>query len=161
MENKASAFDKKVSDRAATLHTIYDQLKTSRLQGVKVLFRATYMNSHLLSVATRSYFLDINRTKIFHKIKLADRHKQCGYTMKWISKIRPIQLFNQDIYGYWSHLANEAFAFYCGTAYLELPDDFSLDDNSWQALLYTLHYRELSGDHLSLLSYFMEKSANK
>ncbi|MBF0133212.1 MAG: hypothetical protein HQL75_11585 [Magnetococcales bacterium] len=51
----------------------------------------------------------------------ADPHKEAAFVIKWISKLKPIQLFQTDQSTTYSKLyANEILAFYCGMNILDV-----------------------------------------
>ena len=50
-----------------------------------------YLNKYLLQHAVESYFCDMYRLIIFRGIR-ADYHKQAAFLIKWIVKLRPIQI---------------------------------------------------------------------
>ncbi|WP_448190136.1 hypothetical protein [Azospirillum sp. sgz301742] len=50
------------------------------------------MNKGLLAHAVESYFLDIQRLKTFHGLERANRFKRAGFSVKWLCRIRPIQV---------------------------------------------------------------------
>ncbi|MBF0476968.1 MAG: hypothetical protein HQK59_14285, partial [Deltaproteobacteria bacterium] len=84
------------------------------------------LNIPILRHCVECYFADINRTKDFHKITWADQHKCAAYTIKWITKLRPLQTrstclnFDEKILQ-----ANEIFAITTGLTFLQLkPEDF-------------------------------------
>lgn len=55
-----------------------------------------YMSNPLLMIAVKSYFHDIRRLKSFHHMTRADHFKIAGYSTKWLSKVRPIQVQKVD-----------------------------------------------------------------
>ena len=62
-----------------------EKLKGSGLDGAE-------MNSALLINAIESYFIDVRRIKAFHGMERVDRYKIASYTLKWLCKIRPVQV---------------------------------------------------------------------
>jgi hypothetical protein len=50
-----------------------------------------YLNRHILQHAVESYYCDLYRLTIFRGIK-ADYHKQAAFLIKWIVKLRPVQI---------------------------------------------------------------------
>lgn len=122
------------------------------------LTKAT-LNKRLLVNAVQSYFLDISRVKQFHGMHTADRFKIAGYTLKWLSKIKPIQHPDVDSSSPNSDkrliLLNEDFALanafvICGINYKNVPVKFVLD------VLYTLHYRAVDA---GILAHLMEMAS--
>ena len=50
-----------------------------------------YLNKHILLHALESYYCDLYRLTIFRGIE-ADYHKQAAFLIKWIVKLRPVQI---------------------------------------------------------------------
>ncbi len=53
---------------------------------------SAFINNIVLANAVQSYFQDIERLKNYHNIKRADRFKIAGYTVKWLTGAKPIQI---------------------------------------------------------------------
>ena len=115
----------------------------------------------LLFLVVKSYFDDIYRFKDYTGSKSADRHKQAAYLIKWISKLRPIQIVS-EITPYSNEIIwiNSSFSLYVGLIFLDVPNIFaSLSDSMYETLMYTTQYRYISGKQLSPLLYLIEKEA--
>ena len=50
-----------------------------------------YLNKYVLQHAVESYYCDLYRLTIFRGIR-ADYHKQAAFLIKWIVKLRPVQI---------------------------------------------------------------------
>lgn len=61
----------------------------------KLGLRKISLHPMLLANAVESYYLDIHRVKTFHGMERADHFKVAGYTVKWLTKIRPIQVLDR------------------------------------------------------------------
>jgi hypothetical protein len=125
-------------------------------------WKSVKLNIFVLRNMVESYYLDIDRTKAFHGIKYADKHKKAALTIKWISKLRPIQLLSddsKDISGD-VFLSNALFAINAGLSFLEI-DIRRISQPFFNHLLYISQYRELDGSHLATTMYVLEKSLNK
>ncbi len=72
----------------ATFTAYAKQIKKRGLEKIQ-------LNRLQLAHAVESYFLDIQRVKDFHGMERADHFKVAGYTLKWLSKIRPIQILDE------------------------------------------------------------------
>ena len=79
-----------------------------------------YLNNALLLGSIESYFIDLNRAKAFHEIAYADAHKRAAYTIKWIVKLKPIQVLRSKGIERKHLLANEIFALIAGLSFLEI-----------------------------------------
>lgn len=99
------------------------------------------LSSAVLYNVVVSYFHDVERHKEFHGTDLVDETKQGAFTMKWISKLRPIQITCsvEDVSTNILYI-NEAFAVRCGLAFLRVSPDV-LPRRLYADLLYTLRYR--------------------
>ncbi len=88
-----------------------------------------------------SYFYDVDRHKDFHGTSLVDETKQGAFTMKWITKLRPVQFCCsvQDVTDKILY-ANEIYAVRCGLAFMKVSPD-ELPDHLYHDLLYTLRNR--------------------
>ena len=108
------------------------------------------LNIAVLHNVVVSYFHDVERHKEFHGTDLVDETKQGAFTMKWISKLRPIQFscsvedVSKDIL-----YINEAFAVRSGLAFLRISPDV-LPPRLYGDLLYTLRNRPVD-DRMLLL----------
>ena len=119
-----------------------------------------YLNQGLLYKAVYSYFVDLQRTKCFHNISFADQHKKAAFTMKWLSKVKPIQIKHTvqvDQIDEETLQANEWFALVAGISFLDLSID-SLPDHYINNILYILQYRDVECLVLSSKMYLLEKS---
>ncbi|MBC2696710.1 MAG: hypothetical protein HF982_15825 [Desulfobacteraceae bacterium] len=119
-----------------------------------------YLNEALLYNAVYSYFIDLQRTKCFHNIPFADQHKKAAYTMKWITKVKPIQIKHTvdiDKIDEECMQANELFAFIAGISFLDV-DLNKLPDHFINNILYILQYRDVECLVLSSKMYLIERS---
>jgi len=119
----------------------------------------TLLDKDILLHCVDSYLCDIERTKAFHDIHLADQHKQAGFTIKWITKCRPIIIKPGSPQTKASLLANEVFALTAGLFKINASVK-ELSDSLLRNLLYTLHYRNLDAEVLSTLMYAVECGLN-
>lgn len=115
----------------------------------------TLLDRDILLHCVESYICDLERTKAFHDILLADQHKQAAFTIKWIAKTRPILVRPGAPQTKTSLLANEVFALTAGLNWLRATPSH-LSDALLRNLLYTLHYRNLDAEVLATLMYTIE-----
>ena len=110
-----------------------------------------------------AYFDDLYRIKSFHGYELGDRHKKAGFTMKWISKIKPLQLTTQDPIDRYAFLVNERFALAVSLPFLDYEQEAepAISPNFIENLLFSLHYREHDSEVLAILAYLLECSINQ
>ncbi len=106
-------------------------------------FRHLRMNRAILCIVVRSYFDDVDRHKSYHGSPLVDEIKQAGFTIKWLSKLRPVQ-FDCDDGQTTKELLyiNEIFAVRAGLAFMKRSPD-QIPEEIYADLLYTLHYRHV------------------
>lgn len=131
--------------RCAYLYQAFEaynkKLSVTGLQGAE-------MNKALLLHAVESYFLDIRRLKTFHGMERADRYKIAGYFLKWISKIKPIQIgpiggLSPDLQKR-GILVNADFALIHALTIANI-DQAKIHSRLIVSLLYSAHYRDLDG----------------
>jgi len=114
-----------------------------------------YLQGEILRHAVESYFLDIYRMKAFHQIELADQHKRASFTMFWIAKLRPIQIYEDANMTDALHLINERFALHAGLSHLDIGIE-DISENYTSNLMYTLHYRQFPPEVLTSMMYLLE-----
>jgi hypothetical protein len=124
-----------------------------------------YLNNAFLELAVTAYFDDIERYKMFSGAERADNHKQSAYTIKWIAKIKPIQLLpvsdeNKDNYSTGLIDINLHFAIYSGIILFLRKGIFQLMSEQFlNHLIYSLRYRNISGKQWALSMFLLEKIA--
>lgn len=122
------------------------------------------LSTDKLHCAAKAYMDDLYRYEDYAESPCADRHKQAGYRMKWISRFQPIQLNTEkiddgDIKDTLLDV-NESFAFFAGLARLdniERAPDF-ISDEFYDHMIYTLRYRNVTGKGLSTIMYLIEQA---
>jgi hypothetical protein len=120
-----------------------------------------YLNKDLLAVVIGSYFDDIYKYKLYSHSQRADNHKQGAYIIKWISKIRPIQILpNVEITNELLFI-NASFAIFIGFSFLKLNVFDAIEPLFYKHLIYETQYREISGKSYACLLYAIEKMAEK
>lgn len=111
-----------------------------------------YLNRYLLREAVESYFCDIYRLKFFRPVNRINEHKKAAYTMKWLSRVRPVQV--HDGFGADSPtlMVNAFFALIVGLELLGVKYD-ARDDDWWTTFIrettYLLHYHSVSVETLT------------
>lgn len=115
-----------------------------------------YINKAVLYFAIVSIYDDIQKFLNYSKLEIADRHKFAGYTIKWISKLRPIQsgnIDNEDLL-----TINSFFALWCGLNLLQVEGKFELlSPEFFDHLMYETHYRAVSGRSYASKLFLIEK----
>lgn len=121
-------------------------------------FKGIFLSRKILRLAVESYFRDIERLKSFHKIEFSDQHKRAAFTMLWIVRTHPVQLHTDANMTEALLLINELFAIHAGFAHLGLTssDISAMTANYLRNLVYTLHYRPVSGELLASVAYLVE-----
>ena len=101
------------------------------------------LNRTVLYNIVVSYFEDVDRHKEYHGTPRVDSAKQGAYSIKWIAKLRPIQLkcaeedVNQELL-----YINEIYALRCGLSFMRVIPAI-LPGQLYDDLLYTLRYRHI------------------
>lgn len=121
------------------------------------------MNEALLMHAIESYFKDLKRLKDFHPIAKADHFKIAGFTIKWLSKVRPIQMMPFDEtdkeLALNAIMMNARFAVMIGLSFAKIdhkkiiehsntPKKGNIDDQSHsivETMIYSAMYRDMEG----------------
>ena len=121
----------------------------------------------LKDVAER-YWTDVDRLHRYHGMARIDRHKIAGYLTYWICKLRPIMVVKNDIWlGSPSipQFINETFAIFVALGRLQAHHDtaktgkdITVKSGFYNALRYSLRYRLLTADMLSMAYYLIEEA---
>jgi hypothetical protein len=159
-DEERAVLESKILLRINTLESLYNSFmnKYSNIKDV------VHINKYLLYAIVKSYYYDIHRFKDFSCSTWADNHKQAAYTVKWISKFRPIQIIidekeienrkiEKDLF-----LINSFFALFAGFSFLGNANIISsISTRFYTHLIYLTLYRNISGKQLSSLFYLIEK----
>jgi hypothetical protein len=146
---------KKVDESAKRLHKRYFMF----LDKLKLDVSAYAVDYYALMDIAQRYWRDVMRLHLFHReMGLISSHKIAGYHAYWICKLRPILVVNSDEYKNKPSIAsyiNEIFAICIAGGRIDSDDpnggkDIKMDKDTFNTLLYSLRYRVLSGDALSL-----------
>ena len=150
----------RLAKEAARFETLKLLYKSFSLALDAETVRSIRIDGGLLYLVVRSYFDDIYRFKDYTGSKLADQHKQAAYTIKWISKLRPIQIISDSRYTEEMIWINSSFSLYAGLSFLHVPNIFEhVSKSLYETLMYATQYRYISGRQLSALLYSIEQSA--
>jgi hypothetical protein len=122
-----------------------------------------YLNKYILKHAVESYYCDLHRLTIFRGIS-ADRHKQAAFIIKWLTKLRPVQIHadvvNPSIP---VMLSNEYLAVAVGLVILfrsaAVPRRIITAEKGYiQNLVYLLHFHScISPEQLASEFYLLER----
>lgn len=122
-----------------------------------------YLNKHVLFHVLESYYCDLYRLTIFRGIE-ADYHKQAAFLVKWIVKLRPVQIHADVVNPHVQVLlSNESLAVAVGLVVLfrSIADSKQVvaDEAPYVCnLLYLLHdHSSLSPEQLASELYQLEK----
>ncbi|MDR2679728.1 MAG: hypothetical protein LBC47_02835 [Tannerella sp.] len=123
------------------------------------------LNRAILAGVVRNYFGDIDRFKDYTGSDFADKHKQAAYTIKWIAKLKPIQIKidTEDIHIYESMHnelmeINARFAIYA--AFVLFLDERLMpliSKTVFDHLIYDALFRNISGSQLAFSLFLMER----
>lgn len=145
--------DSKILPRIYSLRKIF-------LDKIEQQYPGTFLDPKLLRHTVESYSLDMDRMKTFHDIEYSDRHKRAGFSMYWITRIKPIQLATNANIINSLVLINEIFAIHAGIGHLK-PSAKNISKDFARNLLYTLHYRHIPPEALALQMYLLECATEK
>lgn len=139
------------SARRCTFFSSAFSAYNAKLQNIGI--HSACMNKSLLGNCIESYFLDIRRLKAFHGMELADRFKIASYSLKWLTKIKPIQIGpletlpeNLQKRGL---LINADFAIICSLSIAGI-DLSKVEPRLRNGLLYAAHYRDIEPGNMAL-----------
>ena len=157
--------EKKTALRISTLKDLYEKFYLSQGENIRISF---YLNNALLHDAVVSYYYDIHKYKCSSGSKWANSHKQAAYTIKWLSKFRPIQIKssfdNEDISARVLDI-NLHFALFCGLSFLDrkvvdLIFKKVEGKSYYENLIYILRYRPFIGKQIVSIFEALELNAN-
>lgn len=137
--------------RFHTLLSLYDSFVGAHPE----LKDCVYLNHHLLRVSVKSYFDDIYKFKTYTKSERADVHKQAAYQIKWISRIRPVQILpgKEDSITALGWMVNAYFAVFVGFSFLFGKNTQQIMEKVLPKyhshLVYVAQYRNISGRELA------------
>ncbi len=148
---------KKEEERFGTILSLYEIFHSTLEENTK---QSILLNKGLVYLVVKSYFDDIYRFKDYSGSELADQHKQAAYIIKWISKLRPIQILVDTDFNNEMVWINSSFAIYVGLNFLHVQNIFEyISDSLYENLLYSTQYRNISGKQLATLMYTIELNA--
>ena len=135
--------EERIDERLRFLEGVYNRF-SNRWDGVR-------LNPYLLRETVESYFCDIYRLKFFRPIDYTNAHKQAAYTMKWLSRIRPIQMISGAGPLPTTIMSNAYYALMAGFALLDIS--FDNESSDWWAsyvteAVYNLHFHSPSVESL-------------
>ncbi|MDR2496337.1 MAG: hypothetical protein LBD21_04340 [Tannerellaceae bacterium] len=144
-------------ERFETIRKLYNDF----IEGYPDIKSFVYLNEDLLCLVMARYFDDIYRFKLYSHSERADRHKQAAYSIKWLSRIRPIQLLPGTKATKEFLFINASFAIIVGVSFLELNVFEAIDFPFYKHLLLDIQYGEISGKKYATLMYTIEEMAKK
>lgn len=145
------------SDRFDTLLDLYN----TYMKDKPAIKSSVYLNEAILSIVIRAYFDDIYRYKLHSHTERADNHKQGAYIIKWLSKLRPIQILPDKEVTKELVFINSAFAIFVGFSFLKCNAYDVIEPCFYKYLLSETHYRNISGKNYAGILYQIEKLAEK
>ena len=148
-----------IRKRYKTLLMLYKEQFIEGLSKDRIEF--LYLSKELLHCAVNAYFDDICKYKAYAGSEFADRHKQAAFTMKWLSRFKPIQIKEGAKIDTAYLTINESFAIFAGLMFLDPSISKGLTKTFYKHLVYTLTYRNLEGRGLASLLYLMETASKK
>ena len=162
MSNDKSLDKTKMLDTAQTLaRQFYNFL--SRLGLDAQHYRLDFI---ILRNVVERYWRDVDRLHRYHATERIDRHKIAGYISYWICKLRPIAVTESDVYSNNAMIPlyiNEIFAVSAAFGRIcacdkNMSDDkvAVIEEKFFTSLMYSLRYRAMTGDTLSMMYYLIE-----
>lgn len=123
--------------------------------------RFVHMDPALLRDVVANYYADLHVTKSFHGIGYADCHKRAAFTLKWIVRLRPIQLRQRRTPAPLAlYILNEVFATRAALAFINI-DPQKYTEGFFDAFVTMCHRRELDSEVLSALMYCLDQPSQR
>lgn len=142
----------KIAHRLHLFFSMWDKLCKGYPQPAGI-----YLNRALVANCVERYFVDLSQTKDGHDIAYADAHKRAAFTLKWICRIRPVQIDQGTEVGRVQLLINELFAVFVALEFLQVSFA-NIDKNYLRNLMYTLRHRDFDAETLSSEMYLLERA---
>lgn len=134
MSNEINA---RAEQRCIVLENIFNDFKHYSRVGT-----CLELDDYSLYSAVISYFEDIERYKQFHEISRINNVKCAGFTIKWVSKFRPIKVDYQTNMPDELQYSNEIYALRCGLPFMRLGLR-AIPSGLLKDVLYTLRNRSV------------------
>jgi hypothetical protein len=135
----------------------------------------------ILFATVKRYLQDVERLHQHHGIDFIDCHKIAGYLAYWICRLKPVHVKDEsvayegnmgdtDLVGIakQSFFINELFSVFLGLSRIDshykasnINKRIVLDKNFINTLTYSLKYRLVTGDMLSLTYYMIDTACSK
>jgi hypothetical protein len=147
------------SERFDTLLDLYNTFMS--MSGNSESKSSVYLNEDILSIVIKAYFDDIYRYKLHSHTERADNHKQGAYIIKWLSKLRPIQILPDKQVTKELLFINSAFAIFVGFSFLKCNAYDVIEPFFYKHLLGETQYRNISGKNYASILYQIEKLSEK
>ncbi len=139
--------------RFELLHGIYGAL----LKDLGPVKKHVRLDPALLYETVRNYFDELDLTKRHHEIVNADCHKRAAFTMKWIARLRPIQVVSASAdLPERAYIVNELFAVRAAFSFLEGVNPEKDTPAMLRALVLICRNRELDSEVLATLMFALE-----
>ena len=138
----------KILRRLETIETAFQKLKTSEYFKDGII-----LNLNILYITISNYYQSLDKHK--NDVK-EDRYLLAAYTIKWLVKLRPIQILNNINIDTKALLANEIFAMLIGLNILDIKIE-SIPDEYIKKMIYDLRNNEVDTDSLAREFYLLEK----
>lgn len=137
------------------------------LSHYKLNARGYRLDRVILKNVVERYWMDVDRLHRYHNMTRIDRHKIAGYLTYWLCRLRPISSLEDDIAldkPLRAVFINELFAISVALGRLQARSDkiegqvLQINADLLNTLCYSLRYRPLNGDALSVMYYLVEKT---
>ena len=135
------------------------------LNHYKLNARGYRLDRVILKNVMERYWMDVDRLHRYHSMSLIDRHKIAGYLTYWLCRLRPISSLEDDMAldkPLRTVFINELFAIYVALGRLQARSNkikgrsLQISADLFNTLCYSLRYRHLNGDALSVMYYLID-----
>ncbi|MBF0623525.1 MAG: hypothetical protein HQL82_01830 [Magnetococcales bacterium] len=146
------SYREKAKQRLESLVEVYRLLV---LQGG---YSGVELDKRILTLCVHGYLDDTFRYKVDHpKVNHFDHHKKAAFTIKWIVKLRPIQLLGADpgsTIG--KMMINEIYALHAGLVFMKLHPDI-ISPGYIRHFIYNLRRCPVVAETLASEMYLLEQ----
>ena len=137
------------------------------LSHYKLDARGYRLDRAILKNVMERYWMDVDRLHRYHNMPRIDRHKIAGYLTYWLCRLRPISSLDDNMAlgkPLMALFINELFAIYVALGRIQARKNqverqsLQISTDLFNALCYSLRYRHLNGDALSVMYYLIEET---
>jgi len=167
MEELSKKIKKLSEERDELIAQKREEQEPNRLRTLKELFKLfreveyqdeaqnIELSDELLLVAIQSYYDDIYRFKTYSHSEFANTSKKSAFMIKWLSKIKPIQIKPNAEFTKKLCYVNSSFALYVGFAMINVKIEDFITPDFYKELMYNTYFRDVCPKQLSAVMHIL------